>query len=49
VTSEPLRAFDHGERVHVQFPAGIAQGELPPFLVVGPVGLSFNYRYRTPK
>ncbi|WP_304304411.1 P-type conjugative transfer protein TrbG, partial [Pseudacidovorax intermedius] len=27
---KPLRAFDDGEKVYIQFPAGIAQGELPP-------------------
>ncbi len=26
---KPLRAFDDGEKVYIQFPAGIAQGELP--------------------
>ena len=31
----PLRAFDDGEHVYIQFPAGIAQGELPPLFVVG--------------
>ena len=27
---KPLRAFDDGQKVYIQFPAGIAQGELPP-------------------
>ncbi len=31
----PLRAFDDGERVYIEFPQGIAQGELPPLFVVG--------------
>jgi type IV secretion system protein TrbG len=46
----PLRAFDDGERVYIQFPAGIAQGELPPVFVVGTSGTAelVNYRYRAP-
>ena len=46
----PLRAFDDGEHVYIQFPAGIAQGELPPLFVVGPAGDAqlVNYRYRAP-
>ena len=46
----PLRAFDDGERVYIQFPAGIAQGELPPLFVVGANGGAelVNYRYRAP-
>lgn len=46
----PLRAFDDGERVYVQFPAGIAQGELPPLFVVGTADKAelVNYRYRAP-
>ena len=46
----PVRAFDDGERVYIQFPAGIAQGELPPVFVVGVTGDAelVNYRYRPP-
>lgn len=46
----PLRAFDDGERVYIQFPAGIAQAELPPLFVVGPQGDAqlVNHRYRAP-
>jgi type IV secretion system protein TrbG len=46
----PLRAFDDGERVYIQFPAGIAQGEMPPLFVVGPAGDTqlVNYRVRSP-
>jgi P-type conjugative transfer protein TrbG len=46
----PLRAFDDGQRVYIQFPAGIAQGELPPLFVVGAAGGAelVNYRYRAP-
>lgn len=47
---KPLRAFDDGEKVYIQFPAGIAQGELPPLFVVGPTGENqlVNYRVHTP-
>ncbi|MCC6479860.1 MAG: P-type conjugative transfer protein TrbG [Sphingomonadaceae bacterium] len=31
----PLRAFDDGVRVFVEFPESIAQGELPPLFVIG--------------
>jgi type IV secretion system protein VirB9 len=46
----PLRAFDDGEHVYIQFPPGIAQGELPPVFVVGVGGDAelVNYRYRAP-
>ncbi|WP_296560226.1 P-type conjugative transfer protein TrbG [Pigmentiphaga sp.] len=47
---KPLRAFDDGKKVYIQFPAGIAQGELPPLFVIGPQGDGqlVNYRYRAP-
>lgn len=47
---KPLRAFDDGQRVYIQFPAGIAQGELPPLFVIGPQGDGqlVNYRFRSP-
>ncbi|WP_242612045.1 P-type conjugative transfer protein TrbG [Achromobacter xylosoxidans] len=46
----PLRAFDDGQKVYIQFPAGIAQGELPPLFLVGPDGdlQLVNYQYRPP-
>jgi type IV secretion system protein VirB9 len=46
----PERAFDDGRSVYIQFPAGIAQGEMPPLFVVGPQGESqlVNYRVRAP-
>jgi type IV secretion system protein VirB9 len=36
--------------VYIQFPAGIAQGELPPLFVIGPQGDGqlVNYRFRAP-
>jgi P-type conjugative transfer protein TrbG len=47
---KPLRAFDDGEKVYIQFPGGIAQGELPPLFVIGPQGDGqlVNYRFRSP-
>lgn len=47
---KPLRAFDDGQRVYIQFSGGIAQGELPPLFVVGPQGDGqlVNYRFRSP-
>lgn len=46
----PLRAFDDGRKVYIQFPSGIAQGELPPLFVIGPQGDGelVNYRFRSP-
>jgi len=44
----PLRAFDDGDKVYIQFPARLDQGEAPPLFVVGPDGESelVNYRVR---
>ncbi|AZV38992.1 type IV secretion system protein PtlF precursor [Komagataeibacter europaeus] len=44
----PLRAFDDGRQVFIEFPTGIAQGEMPPLWVVGPQGDGqlVNYRVR---
>lgn len=45
----PLRAFDDGSQVFIEFPRGIAQGEMPPLFVVGPEGKTselVNYRVR---
>ncbi|TAM59408.1 MAG: P-type conjugative transfer protein TrbG [Rhodanobacter sp.] len=46
----PVRTFDDGRHVYIQFPAGIAQGELPPLFVVGPDGQGelVNYRFHAP-
>ncbi|MFT4197048.1 MAG: P-type conjugative transfer protein TrbG [Pseudoxanthomonas sp.] len=46
----PLRAFDDGRQVFIQFPAAIGQGELPPLFVVGTEGDAqlVNYRVRSP-
>jgi type IV secretion system protein VirB9 len=43
----PLRAFDDGKKVYIEFPAGIGQGELPPLFIVGPEAKTselVNYR-----
>ncbi|NDP37803.1 MAG: P-type conjugative transfer protein TrbG [Rhodoferax sp.] len=47
---KPLRAFDDGEKVYIQFPSRIAQGELPPLFVIGAQGDGqlVNYRFRSP-
>ena len=42
----PLRAFDDGVRVFVEFPESIAQGELPPLFVIGPKGEAELVNYR---
>lgn len=44
----PLRAFDDGAKVYIEFPSGIAQGDLPPLFVIGTSGDSelVNYRAR---
>ena len=45
----PLRAFDDGRQVFIEFPRGIAQGEMPPLFVVGAEGNTselVNYRVR---
>lgn len=46
----PLRAFDDGTKVFVQFPPGIGQGEMPPLFVIGPDGGTelVNYRVQAP-
>ena len=44
----PLRVFDDGRQVFIEFPTGIAQGEMPPLWVIGPQGDGqlVNYRVR---
>ena len=46
----PLRAFDDGIKVYIQFPSGIQQGEMPPLFVIGSKGETqlVNYRVRSP-
>ena len=45
---KPVRAFDDGRQVFVEFPAGIAQGEMPPLWIIGAEGgvELVNYRVR---
>lgn len=44
----PVRAFDDGSKVYIEFPRRIDQGEAPPLFVVGPDGDNqlVNYRVR---
>lgn len=44
----PLRAFDDGRKVYIEFPKDIAQTDAPPLFVVGASGSSdlVNYRVR---
>jgi type IV secretion system protein VirB9 len=46
----PTLAFDDGQKVYIQFPAGIAQGEMPPLFVISDHGQAqlVNYRVRSP-
>jgi type IV secretion system protein TrbG len=49
-TWRPVRAFDDGQKVYIEFPAGVAQDELPPLFVSGAEGNEqlVNYRVRLP-
>ena len=42
----PIRAFDDGRQVFIQFPASLAQGEAPPLFVVGKGGRTELVNYR---
>lgn len=45
----PTQVFDDGRQVFIEFPDGIAQGEMPPLFVLGPKGQGaelVNYRVR---
>ena len=44
----PVRAFDDGRQVFIEFPAGIGQGEMPPLWILGAEGRAelVNYRVR---
>src|SRR5690606_2189368 len=44
----PVRAFDDGNKVYIEFPARIDQGQAPPLFVLGPDGQAqlVNYRMR---
>jgi P-type conjugative transfer protein TrbG len=43
---KPLRAFDDGRQVYIEFPAGISQGEIPPLFVIGAAGGAELVNYR---
>lgn len=42
----PLRAFDDGRQVFVEFPPGVGQGEMPPLFVLGTGGAGELVNYR---
>jgi type IV secretion system protein VirB9 len=42
----PLRAFDDGARVYIQFPAGMKTSEAPPLFIVGKAGKAQLVNYR---
>ncbi|NKB53757.1 MAG: P-type conjugative transfer protein TrbG [Rhizobiaceae bacterium] len=42
----PMRVFDDGQKVYIEFPHGIAQGDAPPLFVVGPEGDNELVNYR---
>lgn len=44
----PVQVFDDTHKVYIQFPPGIAQGEMPPLFILGPTGEAelVNYRVR---
>jgi type IV secretion system protein TrbG len=42
----PMRAYDDGIRVFVEFPETIAQGDMPPLFVIGPGGDGELVNYR---
>ncbi len=45
---KPIRAFDDGRKVYIQFPSGLKQGEAPPLFVISSNGQPalVNYRVR---
>jgi hypothetical protein len=43
----PLRAFDDGAKVFIEFPRAIRQGEMPPLFVLGPEGGAVIVHART--
>jgi type IV secretion system protein VirB9 len=42
----PVRAWDDGNKVYIEFPDRLDQGEAPPLFVVGPLGDSQLVNYR---
>jgi type IV secretion system protein VirB9 len=43
---KPVRAFDDGAKVYIQFPSGLRQGEAPPLFVIGDRGEPALVNYR---
>ncbi|EGI54296.1 P-type conjugative transfer protein TrbG [Sphingomonas sp. S17] len=43
---KPVRAFDDGRQVFIEFPASIGQGEMPPLFVTGAAGSAELVNYR---
>lgn len=48
VAWRPIRAFDDGRQVYIEFPDGIGQGEMPPLWIIGAAGEAelVNFRVR---
>jgi type IV secretion system protein VirB9 len=42
----PVRAWDDGTKVYIEFPGRLDQGEAPPLFVVGPLGDTHLVNYR---
>lgn len=42
----PVRAFDDGSKVYIQFPKRLDQGDAPPLFVIGPAGGTELVNYR---
>ena len=42
----PVRAWDDGDKVYIEFPARLMSSEAPPLFVVGPLGQSQLVNYR---
>ena len=43
---KPIRVFDDGKKVYIQFPSGLSQGEAPPLFVMGSNGKPALVNYR---
>jgi type IV secretion system protein VirB9 len=43
---KPMRVFDDGKKVYIQFPSGLSQGEAPPLFVMGSNGKPALVNYR---
>jgi type IV secretion system protein VirB9 len=43
---KPVRAFDDGKKVYLQFPSGLRQGDAPPLFIVGSNGKPALVNYR---